>query len=100
MQPAQTETPGTPGAHLAIAAAQVVLTLLAVVVSRLGLGGHVGAVAVMGLATVNGLIVALAVLGVRRNGALVSWLALGVVVLIAGLLVWPAWDVAARARVF
>ena len=86
--------------HLTVLAVQLVLTGLAVMLSRMNLGEHARAVAVMGVAIVNGLVVAIALLGVRRSGWMVSTLAVSSVVLIVGLLVWPAWDVAQRARVF
>lgn len=100
MTPAQTEGTGSLGRHLAIGAVQVVLTLLAVAASRVNLEGHLAAVLVMVIAAVNAGVVAVAVLGVRRGGTIVSALAVCTVVVIAGLLVWPALDTASHARVF
>ena len=89
-----------PRGYLTVFVSQLVLTALAVLVSRMDLGGRWGGVVVMGVATVNGLLVAIMLLGVRREGRLVSVLALAVVVFLVGLLVWPAWDVAQRTRVY
>jgi len=100
MQPAETQTPTSQGAHLLIVGVQIVLTLVAVLVSRMGLGVRLGGVAVMGIAAVNGAVVATTLLGVRRAGTIVSGLIICTLVLIAGLLFWPAWDIAMRARVF
>ena len=100
MPPSQTEAARPLSRHLTVLAVQLVLTVLAVLASRMNLGEDARSVAVMGVATVNGLVVAIALLGVRRSGWMVSTLALAVVVFIVGLLVWPAWDVAQRARLF
>ena len=100
MSPSQNETTRTLSGHLTVLAVQLALTVLAVMASRMNLGEHARSVAVMSVAIVNGLVVAIALLGVRRSGWLVSTLAVSVVVFIVGLLVWPAWDVAQRARMF
>ena len=72
MQPAESQTPTTQGTHLLIVGVQIVLTLVAVLVSRMGLGVRLGGVAVMGIAAVNGAVVATTLLGVRRAGTIVS----------------------------
>ena len=100
MQPAQTETTRSQGAHLIVVALQVVLTLVAVFVSRMELGVRMSGVLVMGVALLNGVVVATALLGVRRSGSIISGLVVCTIVFIAGLLFWPAWDIAARARMF
>lgn len=95
-------TPADSGARrfLLIGAAQFALVGLVVLVSRLDLAGSVRSAAIMGTSLVNGLIVALALMGVRRDGRMIALLALGVVVLIAGLLIWPSWDTFDRVRSF
>ncbi|MGC4083575.1 MAG: hypothetical protein QM736_16050 [Vicinamibacterales bacterium] len=55
--------------------------------------------AVMLVAVVNGGMVAVFTMGVRRDGRAIVWLAVLTIVLLAGLLVWPAWDVAYRGGV-
>jgi len=81
--------------------AQLVLTLLAVLVSQVGeLGVRLGALAVMLIAAVNGGMVAVFTMGIRRESRFVLWLAALVLVLIAGLLVWPGWDISQRGRQF
>jgi Na+/proline symporter len=100
MRSSNTEATRTLTSHLTVCAVQLALTALAVLVSRMSVGSHALAVAVMSVATVNGLVVALSLMGVRRHGWMVSTLAVCVVVFIAGLLTWPAWDVAGRARPF
>lgn len=84
--------------HLVTFASQVVLMLATVAVSRLG--GRLGMTVVMLLAAVNATVVAVALMGVRRDGPLVRTLAVLTLVVLVGLLVWPAWDVASRLRVF
>ena len=79
-------------------AAQLVLMLATVAVSRLDLGVRAGAAAVMALAAVNAGVVAVGLMGIRRDGAFVRMLAVLTLVVIIGLLVWPAWDVAYRVR--
>ncbi|MFN7984781.1 MAG: hypothetical protein U0Q11_23300 [Vicinamibacterales bacterium] len=100
MQPARTETPRSQSAHLLIVGLQIALTLVAVLVSRMNLGVTMGSALVMGIATLNGAVVATTLLGARRNGTLISGLVICMIVFIAGLLIWPAWDTAYRARVF
>jgi len=85
---------------LTLLVAQHALTGAAVLVSRMELGVRVGIAAVMLIAAVNGLMVAVFLMGIRRDGRLVTLLALGTLVFIAGLLVWPAWDVSQRVRLF
>lgn len=85
---------------LALFVTQLVLTGAAVLVSRLELGVGLGIAAVMLVAAVNASIVAIFLMGVRRDGRLVTMLALGTIVLISGLLIWPAWDISQRARLF
>jgi len=75
---------------------QLVLTAAAVLASRL----NVGTIAVMSLAAVNASIVAVTLMGVRRDGRLISLLAAATLVFLVGLLIWPAWDVYERMRPF
>ena len=86
--------------HVVTFASQLVLMLATVAVSRLDLGVRLGATAVMLLAAVNATVVAVALMGVRRDGPLVRMLVVLTLVVIVGLLVWPAWDTAYRLRVF
>ncbi len=97
-----TSADGTPDTrrHLVTFASQLVLMLATVAVSRLELGVRLGTSAVMLLAAVNATVVAVALMGVRRDGPLVRTLAVLTLVVIVGLLVWPAWDVAYRVRAF
>jgi uncharacterized membrane protein YhaH (DUF805 family) len=80
-------------------AVQLALLLLAVGASG-AFRGHGGVVIVMAIAGVNAVVVAVAQMGVRRDGRLPLWLALLTLVLITGLLIWPAVDVSQRARWF
>ncbi len=86
--------------HLLTLASQLVLMLATVAVSRLDLGVRLGAAAVMLLAAFNATVVAVVLMGIRRDGPLVRMLAVLTLVVIVGLLFWPAWDGAARVRVF
>ena len=86
--------------HLVTLASQVVLMLATVAMSRLDLGVRLGTTAVMLLAAVNATVVAVVLMGVRRDGPLVRMLAVLTLVVLIGLLVWPAWDIAYRVRVF
>jgi len=86
--------------HLVTLALQLLLMLATVAVSRLDLGVRLGATAVMLLAAANATVVAVVLMGVRRDGRLVQMLALLTLVVIVGLLIWPAWDAADRVRVF
>jgi hypothetical protein len=86
--------------HIAAGVAQLLLTGLAVGLSQVGLGLRAGIVAIMGVATLNAMMVAVLLLGVRREGRLIWIGAVSTVFLMIGLLVWPAWDVWVRARVF
>ncbi|MFN7915814.1 MAG: hypothetical protein U0Q55_10795 [Vicinamibacterales bacterium] len=87
--------------YLVVWAAQLVLTLLAVLVARVeALGTTLGIAAVMLLAIINAGMVAVYTMGIRRDGRAIVWLAVVTVVLIAGLLVWPAWDISQRGRHF
>jgi hypothetical protein len=78
-----------------VTAAQLALMLAAVLVSRLGLGVRTTLIAVMGVTAVNGGVIALRLLGVRRE-RLIAMLAIVTAVFIIGLLAWPAWDVYER----
>lgn len=80
--------------------AQLVLTIAAVAVSRLELGVRLEAAAVMALAAASGAMVAVVLMGVNRESLLVRLLVLLTLVLIVGLLMWPAWDTAFHLRVF
>ncbi len=86
--------------HLLTLATQLGLMLATVAVSRLELGVPLRATAVMLLAAVNATVVAVVLMGVRRDGVLVRMLVVLTLVVIIGLLFWPAWDVAQRVRVF
>ncbi len=86
--------------HMLTLACQLVLMLATVAVSRLDLGVRLGATAVMLLAAVNATVVAVVLMGVRRDGPLVRMLAVLTLVVIVGLLIWPSWDGASRVRVF
>jgi heme/copper-type cytochrome/quinol oxidase subunit 4 len=86
--------------YLTVFVLQLALTGAAVLVSRLELGVRTSVAAVMLVAMLNGGLVAFALMGVRRDGRLVSMLVLAVLVFVVGLLVWPAWDVYDRARMF
>lgn len=100
---ADRSTTGAPDTrpYLAVFVAQLVLTALAVLVSRVEeLGNVLGIAAVMLVAAVNGGMVALFTMGLRRDGRLIVGLAVLTLVLITGLLIWPAWDVSQRARHF
>jgi Na+-translocating ferredoxin:NAD+ oxidoreductase RnfE subunit len=83
--------------HMAVAAVQMLLVLLAVAASRLA-GSGTGRVAVMVLALANGALVAWSALGLRRQ-----WLPVYVIVAVmlvtsSLLLVWPAWGFIDRVR--
>lgn len=87
--------------YLAVGAAQLVLTVLAVLISRVEeLGDRLGMLAVMLVAVVNGGMVAVFTMGVRRDGRLIAGLAVLALVLMAGLLVWPGLDISQRGRHF
>jgi caa(3)-type oxidase subunit IV len=88
------------GRHLAVFGVQVCLVLGAVAVSRLDPGGMASVAAVMTVAAANAFLVAFALMGIGRESRLVSILVVMTLVIVVGLLVWPAWDVAGRARVF
>ncbi len=93
------DTPPDSRRHLLTFALQVALMLATVGVSRIDLGVRLGAAVVMLLAAANATVVAVALMGVRRDGLLVRLLAVLTLVVILGLLIWPAWDVAYRVRV-
>src|SRR3954447_13865921 len=86
--------------YLSVFVMQLVLTAVAVLVSQSNLSARTSMAAVALLAVLNAGIVAVALMGVRRDGRLVSVLALALIVFVVGLLVWPAWDVYERARMF
>lgn len=77
---------------------QIVLVAAAVMVSQLGLPVRASMTAVMALTTLNAMLIAFLLLGVARDGRLVSVFAIIVAVQIIGLLVWPAWDIYERVR--
>lgn len=87
--------------YAAVFVAQLVLTVLAVLVSRVEeLGTSLGVAAVMLVAAINAGMVAFFTMGIRRDGRLITWLAVLTLLIIVGLLVWPAWDIGGRGRVF
>lgn len=55
---------------------------------------------VMLIALLNGTVVAFGAMGLKRDGWMVSTLMAMTFFFIIGLLIWPAWDVAQRLRVF
>ena len=83
---------------VAISIVQVVLVVAAVAVSQLDLPVRANMVLVMGLTTLNAMLIAFLLLGVRRDGRLVFVFALITTVMVLGLLAWPAWDVYERLR--
>jgi hypothetical protein len=80
--------------------AQLVLVGLVVLASRVLTEGRTATAVIMALAACNGGAVAFGAMGVRRDGWMVSALLAMTAVLIVGLLIWPAVDIAQRARVF
>lgn len=87
--------------YVVVFVAQLVLTVLTVLVSRVeDLGATLGVTAVMLLAAINAGMVAMFTMGIRRDGRLIAWLAVLTVVLMIGLLIWPGWDVSQRGRHF
>ena len=78
-----------------MAGAQLVVLALTLAASRT-VSGYAGVVLVMALAGVNGAIVAIGLMGVRRDGRGPWALALLTLAITVGLLFWPAWDVALR----
>jgi hypothetical protein len=82
----------------ATAVLQVALVAAAVGVSQLDVPVRTRIVMVLALTGINGLIVAMLLLGVRRSGRMVSVFAIVIVTLVIGLLGWPAWDVYERMR--
>ena len=85
---------------MAVFASQLVLTAVAVLLSRLNMGTRAVTVMVMGAAGLNAAIVALILMGLRRDRSLVPVFDIVVLVVVTGLLAWPAWDVYERARTF
>ena len=81
---------------LLMAGAQLVVLALTLAASRVA-SGHTGVALVMALAGVNGVIVAVGLMGVRRDGGGPWALALLTLTITVGLLFWPAWDIAFRA---
>jgi len=81
-------------------AAQLGLIAVTILASRVMAGGWTGTTLVFLVAGANGLVVALAAKGVRRDGQWPSVLAVLTLVLIVGLLIWPAWDISQRVRWF
>lgn len=81
---------------VAISIVQIALVGAAVAVSRLDLPVRTNMALVMGLTTLNAMLVAFLLLGVRRDGRLVFVFALITTVMVLGLLGWPAWDVYER----
>jgi hypothetical protein len=81
---------------LLLAGAQLLVLALTLAASRAA-SGHVGVALVTALAGVNGAIVAVGLMGVRRDGWGPWALALLTLTITVGLLFWPAWDIASRA---
>ncbi|HUR32599.1 MAG TPA: hypothetical protein VM032_02320 [Vicinamibacterales bacterium] len=86
--------------YVLVFVAQLVLTGMAIAVSRRGSGSAGGAAAVLLVSAINATIVATGLMGVRQGGRLVGALILITLIFAAGLLGWPAWDVYERARAF
>lgn len=82
----------------ATAIVQLVLVAAAVGISQLDLGGRTTLWLVLALTTLNGMLVAFLLLGVKRSGWMISLFAVITVVFIVSLLAWPAWDVYERVR--
>jgi heme/copper-type cytochrome/quinol oxidase subunit 4 len=85
---------------LTVFVSQLALTAAAVAVSQSVSATRFRIVGVMLLAAVNGLVVALVMMNLRRDSRLVAVFAIVLAVCLAGLLAWPAWDVYERVRVF
>jgi hypothetical protein len=77
---------------------QLALVGAAVGVSQLDLPVRTSLAIVLALTGLNGLIVAMLLLGLRGRGPMVSLFAIIVVIFVIGLLGWPAWDVYERVR--
>lgn len=86
--------------HAVVLIAQFVLVALAVLAARVLPAGRTTTGVIMALAAINGAAVVFGAMGVRRDGWMVSALMATTAVLIIGLLMWPAWDIAQRSRVF
>lgn len=86
--------------HAGVLVAQCVLLALTVLASTMLPGSRMTTGAIMALAALNGAVVMFGAMGARRDGWMVSALLAMTAFLIIGLLVWPAWDVAERSRVF
>jgi FtsH-binding integral membrane protein len=78
--------------------AQLVLVGVAVIVSQLDLASRTNMAIVLALTLLNAAVIAVLLLGVRRDGRLVWMLAAITAVLVLGLLAWPAWDIYERVR--
>jgi len=94
------ESRGSLRRHLPVLVAQLVLTAAAVLISRTAGRGMAGSVAVMVVAAANAAVVAFTLMGARRSGRWIVLLLRATIVFVAGLLVWPAWDVYERAKVY
>lgn len=76
-------------------ALQLLLTALAVTLFQVSRGARTTPTAVMAVAVVNAVVVAMWSMRVTRDRTVVMS-AVVLLVIIAGLLVWPAWDVLTR----
>ncbi len=79
---------------------QLALIALAVAVAQLMPAGRGTIAIVMVIAAMNGAVVAFGAMGLNRDGWMVSALMAMTFFFIIGLLIWPAWDVVERSRVF
>lgn len=86
--------------HVAVLSAQLLLVVFAVSVARTLPPGRSTTAIIMTIAFVNGAVVAIAAMGARRDGWMVSTLMAMTLFFIIGLLIWPAWHIADRARTF
>lgn len=86
--------------HAIVLLAQVALVALAVAASLSMPAGHQTTAVIMVIAVANGATVALGAMGVKRDGWMVSTLMAMTFFFIIGLLIWPAWDIAQRSRMF
>lgn len=86
--------------HAVVLCAQLVLVMLAVLAARVLPAGRTATALIMAIALVNGATVAIGAMGAKRDGWMVSTLMAMTFFFIVGLLIWPAWDIAERARAF
>ena len=86
------------GGMVLVSVAQLALVAAAVAVSRMNLAVRTSMALVLALTLVNAAVIAVRLLGVRRDGRLVWTFAVVVAVFVISLLAWPAWDIYERVR--